>query len=132
MDSRGSAKQLMTRLSLIATVLLAACGSDGADALGVGAQCTMNDDCNQDDGMQTCLPFKGGYCGLQGCLHDTDCPDQSACIMHTDGINYCFRTCLDKAECNANRDAENESNCSSSTTFVDGDMGRKACIPPNG
>jgi hypothetical protein len=66
-----------------------------------------------------------------GCTHDADCPDKSACIMHTDGINYCFRTCVDKPDCNANRDVDNESNCSSSVTFVDGTMGRKACVPPS-
>lgn len=121
----------MTRLTLIAAILLGACGGDGADALGVGAQCTKNDECNQDDGAQTCLPFKGGYCGLEGCVHDVDCPDDSACIMHTDGNNYCFRICVEKTDCNANRTGDFEANCSSSVTFVDGDMGRKACVPPS-
>ena len=52
-------------------------------------------------------------------------------IQHDDGMNYCFRTCVDKPDCNENRDAENESNCSSSVTFVDGANGRKACVPPS-
>jgi hypothetical protein len=108
----------------------AGCGND-ADDLGVGAQCTMNTDCNTDLN-QTCLSFKGGYCGMSGCTGDADCPDKSACIAHTDGTNYCFRVCRDKPECNANRAPENESNCSSSVTFVDGAMGRKACVPPSG
>jgi hypothetical protein len=119
----------MTRFALIA-LLVAACGDDGADAFGVGAQCTMNDQCNQEIGAQTCLPFKGGYCGLTGCTVDADCPEQSACIKHTDNVNYCFHTCLDKPECNRNRDVENEANCSSSVDFVEGAMGRKACVPP--
>ena len=120
------------RFLLLASLLVAACGGgDNADTLGVGAQCTMNDDCNQDDGAQTCLPFKGGYCGLMGCLHDTDCPSDSSCVMHTDGVNYCFRTCTDKTQCNANRDAVNESNCSSSVTFVDSNPNIKACVPPS-
>lgn len=122
----------MMRLSLVAAVMMVfafAC-SDDADDLGVGAQCASNDECDADTN-QTCLAFKGGYCGLQGCTHDADCPDRSACIMHTDGVNYCFRTCADKVDCNANRDADNEANCSSSVTFVDGDMGRKACVPPS-
>lgn len=110
-------------------VFLVACGSD-ADDLGIGAQCTGNDQCDADTN-QVCLSFKGGYCGKMGCSRDTDCPTDSACIMHTDGANYCFRTCVDKANCNANRDVENESNCSSSVTFVDGTMGRKACVPPS-
>jgi hypothetical protein len=121
----------MTRLALLALLVSAACGDDAADSIGVGAQCTGNDQCNQEDGAQTCLPFKGGYCGLMGCAHDTDCPGSSACIMHTDGMNYCFRICVDKPDCNANRDLENEANCSSSVDFVDGTMGRKACVPPS-
>ena len=123
----------MLRLGLIAAVLCGACGDDGteADRLGVGAQCTKSEDCNQDPLPQTCLAFKGGYCGLTPCAHDTDCPASSACIKHTDQVNYCFRICVDKAECNANRDAVNEANCSSSVDFVDGTMGRKACVPPS-
>lgn len=110
-----------------------ACGDDGteADRLGVGAQCTKSEDCNQDPLPQTCLPFKGGYCGLTPCAHDTDCPESSACIRHTNAVNYCFRICADKPECNANRDVANEANCSSSVDFVDGTMGRKACVPPS-
>jgi len=118
-------------VALVATLSLhAACGSD-ADDIGVGAQCTTNDQCNQDDGAQTCLPFKGGYCGLQGCTKDTDCPEASACVKHTDNVNYCFRICGDKPECNANRDVENEANCSSSVDFVEDKTGVKACVPPS-
>ena len=123
----------MVRFAAIALIAIGfgfACGSD-ADDLGVGAQCTTDDQCDADT-MQHCLMFKGGYCGIQGCMHDADCPDLSACIAHTDGMNYCFRICVDKPDCNANRDVENEANCSSSVTFVDGTMGRKACVPPSG
>ena len=123
----------MIRFAFVAMVtvlgLFAACGDD-ADDLGVGAQCTGNDQCDADTN-QTCLSFKGGYCGIMGCTADADCPELSACIMHTDGINYCFRTCGDKPDCNANRDVDNEANCSSSVTFVEGANGRKACVPPS-
>lgn len=121
----------MTRFALIALLAGAACGGDDADSLGVGAQCTANDTCNQEDGAQTCLPFKGGYCGLTGCTSDADCPGASACITHDDQVNYCFRVCADKPDCNANRDVDNEANCSSSVNFVEGAMGRKACVPPS-
>ena len=124
----------MTRLALFAlfagSLAISACGSD-ADDIGVGAQCTANDQCNQEDGDQTCLAFKGGYCGLEGCTSASDCPSGSACVAHTDGKNYCFRICVDKPDCNANRDAENEANCSSSVDFVSGANGRKACVPPS-
>lgn len=127
------AESLDMRTILLATMVLlagAACGDDDADSLGVGAQCTSDDQCDTETG-QSCLEFKGGYCGLGGCAGDADCPDDAACVMHTDGQNYCFRVCLDKAECNANRDADNEANCSSNVTFVDDDLGRKACVPPS-
>jgi hypothetical protein len=117
-------------IALVAIVFGFACGDD-ADDLGVGAQCTSSDQCDADT-MQQCLMFKGGYCGIQGCVHDADCPELSACIAHTDGMNYCFRICVDKPDCNANRDVESESNCSSNVTFTDGTMGRKACVPPSG
>jgi len=109
---------------------LLACGSS-ADELGIGAQCTSSDECDADT-HQTCLTqFKGGYCGLEGCAHDTDCPPDSACVAHDDGNNYCFRVCAVKADCNANRATDNEANCESSITFVDGAMNRKACVPPS-
>lgn len=124
----------MLKFSFVALVAMvsvhAACGSD-ADDIGVGAQCTANDQCNQDDGAQTCLPFKGGYCGLQGCTKDADCPEASACVTHSDSVNYCFRICGEKPDCNSNRDVANEANCSSSVTFVEGKTGVKACVPPS-
>jgi hypothetical protein len=112
--------------------LAAACDDDSpADELGVGAQCTATDECDAET-MQQCLTqFKGGYCGIQGCTADADCPADSACIAHDDMQNYCFRICVETIDCNANRDLENESNCSSNVTFVDGTMGRKACVPPS-
>lgn len=113
------------------TVSLTACGND-ADDIGVGSSCSVPDDCNQEDGDQQCLTqFKGGYCGLEGCAGDGDCPEGSACVSHTDDVNYCFRTCVDKADCNANRSVDDEANCSSSVTFSDGTKDGKACIPPS-
>lgn len=124
---------MRTTVMALAVLFLLACGGSDADELGVGAECTSSDECLQDDDFaQECLgQFKGGYCGLVGCTSDLDCPEDSACVTHDDNVNYCFRICLDKAECNANRSVENEANCSSSTVFVDGAMGRKACIPPS-
>jgi hypothetical protein len=120
----------MKHFLFAALCALAACGSD-ADSVGVGAQCTMTSDCNTDL-KEVCLTqFKGGYCGLTGCAHDADCPTDSACVAHTDGHAYCFRTCADKLECNANRDVANEANCSSNVQFTDTANGRKACVPPS-
>lgn len=109
------------------------CGEDEqseADRLGVGAQCSSNDECTEEG--QSCLTqFKGGYCGVQGCDGDAACPEGSACVSH-EGANYCFLVCGTKSECNANRDAANEANCSSSAEFVEEAKGRKACVPPSG
>jgi hypothetical protein len=118
-------------VALVAGLTVWACGDDDeteADRKGIGAQCTKDDECQTG---QKCLAFKGGYCGLTPCTGDADCPQASACVTH-EGANYCFRICIDKAECNVNRTiGVNESNCSSNTTFVSGTMGRKACIPPS-
>ncbi|HTM22352.1 MAG TPA: hypothetical protein VL172_17650 [Kofleriaceae bacterium] len=118
---------------LLGFLLVAACGGSESDRLGVGAECTSMDDCLQTDEIQMeCLQqFAGGYCGLVDCTGDIDCPEDAACIAHDDGNNYCFRLCIDKPDCNANRTVDNESNCSSNVTFVDGADGRKACVPPS-
>jgi hypothetical protein len=116
---------------LAIALALAACGGSEADDLGIGAQCAATEDCDEEIGL-VCLPqFKGGYCGLTPCASDLDCVEDSACVTHDDGVNYCFRTCIDKPDCNENRDLDNEANCSSSAVFVDGAQGRKACVPPS-
>jgi hypothetical protein len=119
---------------------IAGCGDDegnAADQVGVGAACSPGDPCPKAsrNGAQvdlTCIQaFRGGYCGIKDCQADTDCPDGSACVNHDDGSRYCFRTCLDKSECNRNRDAENESNCSSNVDFAQATTDAKACVPPS-
>ncbi|MBI2390116.1 MAG: hypothetical protein HYV09_11060 [Deltaproteobacteria bacterium] len=117
----------------VVSVSVAACGDDSsgseAQRRGVGAACTSNADCVEAG--QTCLGFKGGYCGVQGCSKAGDCPGGSACVAHTDGKNYCFLICNDKPQCNTFRPVDVEANCSSSVTFVDGTKGAKACVPPS-
>jgi hypothetical protein len=131
----------MRTLALCALMIaVVGCGDDddasGADLLGVGAECTASSECLRegDGGINlACLDqFKGGYCGVEDCSANTDCPDQSACVAHDDGRNYCFRTCVDKSECNLNRSADQESNCSSNIDFVDSAKSGKACVPPSG
>ncbi|QQR88559.1 MAG: hypothetical protein IPJ88_09830 [Myxococcales bacterium] len=120
----------MSRLCLVGMLFVCtlslSCDDDDteADLLGVGAECTTSDQCTLDE--QICLTeFKGGYCGLRDCLSHDDCPDASACVKHSDGIsgssNYCFRICVDKAECNENRSLDNESNCSANIEWVGGE-----------
>ncbi len=124
----------MRRLFLALALMtpMAACG-DGSEAqqLGVGAACAANDDCAETAPM--CLPFKGGYCGVDNCENDSECPEGSACVTHDDDVNYCFLLCEDKPSCNTHREADSESNCVGSVTFVDAtaNAGKKACVPPS-
>lgn len=116
--------------------VLAGCGGGAteADRLGVGAECTAAAECATVDGIElACLTaFDGGYCGLEACTGDADCPNGSACVTHSgDGMNYCFRLCVDKPDCNLNRSIENEANCVGSIDFVDPRNERKACEPPS-
>jgi len=112
------------------------CGDDddSSEAVyrGVGAGCETNEDCSEEE--QQCLEFKGGYCGLKDCTKDEDCPEGSACVTFDDavGTNYCFLICTEKWECNEHRSVDDESNCSSNKTFVDGKKDRKSCVPPSG
>lgn len=125
--------------------VLPGCGEDDdhhdteADEYGVGAQCSDDQDCEQqndtdDTGTDielTCLTqFAGGYCGLEGCQGNDDCPDGSACVHHDDGTNYCFRRCGDRSECNVNRAPDVAANCSANIEFVEPTSG-KACVPPS-
>jgi hypothetical protein len=108
-------------------------GLSQAQYTGVGAACRqgMDTDCSQSPVALSCLDFKGGYCGLRGCTSTADCPFGSACVAHEDGENYCFLICVEKVDCNATRPADIESNCVSNITFVGGDRGKKACVPPS-
>jgi len=126
----------------VATLSLPGCGDENdnqgteADRLGVGAQCSTDQDClqpqTQNEPVQKCLQqFKGGYCGIENCTKDTDCPQASACVAHSDGKNYCFRICVDKLECNQNRLESFAANCSSNVSFVGGKTDSKACVPPS-
>ncbi|MBW2456632.1 MAG: hypothetical protein JRI68_19090 [Deltaproteobacteria bacterium] len=122
---------------LVVFGLVAATGCDDGDdddgnsavKLGVGAECAGDTDCDDD---QKCLSFKGGYCGLEGCASDHECPSGSACVAHDDGSNYCFLVCDQKAECNVHRPVDSEANCSASIDFVDPNTtANKACVPPS-
>jgi hypothetical protein len=107
-------------------------GGNQSDKVGIASECAADDDCPKVDSVQlTCLTiFKGGYCGLRGCLADADCPVGAACI-NEGGVNYCFRECIDKPECNVRRSTANEANCVGSAVHV-GVSTAKVCVPPSG
>lgn len=124
-------KGMMMAWAAVMALFAVGCGDETeADRRGVGAECKTNSDCTESN--QVCLTnFKGGYCGVKDCTADAGCPSGSACVTHTDSVNYCFRICDTKAECNANRTAANESNCASNVTWVEA-KSSKACVPPSG
>lgn len=125
---------------LFSSWLFTACGGGpDADRLGVAAECSSTSDCPEVeiDGEKTqlqCLTqFTAGYCAIEDCDNALDCPEGATCVAH-EGINYCFRECADKAECNRNRSPANEANCSANFEYADerDDVaGLKACIPPS-
>jgi hypothetical protein len=131
--SLGLARTTMILLGAAVVLVGGLSCSDGSqsDRLGIASECTKDADCPKIDGFQlTCLTtFKGGYCGLQGCMQDGDCPMGAACIVEGGGY-YCFRECSEKPECNAKRSTANEANCVGATHV--GVSQSKVCVPPSG
>ena len=113
---------------------LACGGGTEADEQLIGAECATAADCDDDnpdtDELDCILDFAGGYCGRKGCTASSECPEASLCASY-ESSTYCFRSCVDKSECNHNRSLENESNCSSNIDPVEGGEA-KLCIPPFG
>lgn len=113
----------------MSSLALVACdGGSEAQRRGIGASCSNNDECSEVG--QRCLDFKGGYCGIMGCSANT-CPSGSLCVTADDNNNYCFLVCATKEDCNRDRSAGVEANCSSDITSVD-ETNEKACVPPSG
>ncbi|MCG5056216.1 MAG: hypothetical protein KA712_24990 [Myxococcales bacterium] len=110
---------------------LGACSSDfETERASLGAACESAADCPSF--APTCLPFKGGYCGLTPCGKDSDCPVTAACVTHSDGVNYCFLGCFGTSDCNRARPAEVAATCSERAEFVQAQqLGRRACVPPD-
>jgi hypothetical protein len=124
--------------------MTAACGDDDddggeteSDRIGIARACANNDDCANEANLPLiCLTnFKGGYCGLKDCTNDRpDCPEGSRCVTHDDGVNYCFRECVDKyPDCNWNRPTDAENNCigGGNVTYVESNYQGKVCLPPS-
>ena len=110
-------------VSAVAVVCLVASGcsdENEANRRGIGSTCDSANTCSEKG--QVCLTeFAGGYCGVSGCQHDSDCPQGSACVTDDNQVNYCFLTCVDKPDCNLHRSVETESNCTSSATIRNDD-----------
>lgn len=130
-------KALPILLCLSLASVLIACGDDDeSEALrrGVGDSCQDDEDCTEEG--QSCLTeFKGGMCGIADCERNADCPEGSVCVSDDSlAHNYCLLICIDKPDCNAHREPEDEANCSSSLSAIEDDAGvgdPKVCIPPS-
>lgn len=120
-------------LTLLCSSGLACSDESESDRAGIASTCVKDADCPEFGGFQlVCLSgFKGGYCGLEGCTRDAECPEGAACIAEG-GTNYCFRVCVDKPECNRHRTAEVEANCVGSVVHVEASNSAKVCVPPSG
>ena len=109
-------------LSLMVALGIACGGPPKAD---IGSPCTKSEECN-DEKKLTCLTtFVSGYCGVEGCSSNSDCPTGSVCVSHKDGKKYCFQTCKEKDECKSN------ASCTVNVIFTDGAQGDKVCQPTN-
>jgi hypothetical protein len=56
-----------------------------------GDSCTSFRGCA---GERTCLAWPGGYCAVQGCARDADCPGGSRCIQAGGVLGTCVEDCL--------------------------------------
>ncbi|MDA3864212.1 MAG: hypothetical protein PF689_10145, partial [Deltaproteobacteria bacterium] len=87
---------LIIQIFLSLIFVFSSCDDDNdneANKLGVGAQCTTNEECDLENDQSCLLDFKGGYCGVMDCIADEECPEGSRCVAHDDGNNYCFLIC---------------------------------------
>ena len=94
---------------------------------GVGAACGSDADC---DPNLTCLGHvDGGYCGVDDCSSNADCPVDSLCV--TDGkVNYCARTCAANPDCSFCRDPSVAAACVSDAEFVEAGTSGTVCVVP--
>lgn len=130
-------------IPLLAGLLASACNADDdrseAERVGLGGGCQVDANCTQRAGDAaegydlTCfVDFDGGLCGIDQCDSGADCPEGSACVLHDNGQNHCFRLCSSDDECNVNRNADVPASCTTNAQFLqnEGVEGDSVCIPP--
>lgn len=66
----------------------------GKEGRGLGEPCQSDSDCREDTclGSPTSPRFSDGYCSVQGCSTDRDCPEGSLCAG-LGSQTYCLETC---------------------------------------
>jgi hypothetical protein len=93
---------------------------------GVGAACAGGADCAT--GLECILTLAGGYCTTRGCTSNAECPADSACVRHSDGQNYCFKSCVGKGDCTFCRGWDDLAECAADVEFVEAGTG-SVCVP---
>ncbi|HEY3235846.1 MAG TPA: hypothetical protein VGJ84_14105, partial [Polyangiaceae bacterium] len=97
------------------------CGNTGTACVAI-ADCTAGLDC--------LLGFNGGYCGKADCVSNADCAMDARCVRHTDGRNYCFKTCITPTDCTFCRLSSVAASCVATVTFADPTTTGSVCVPP--
>ena len=75
---------------LLATVVLAGCGST------IGDKCSQNIDCGTARLCDNTMP--DGYCTVRGCKFGS-CPDDAVCVRFYTTELYCMRSCGETSDC---------------------------------
>jgi len=94
---------------------------------GIGADCSTTDDCAAD--LECFTTYRGGYCGLAGCLLNDDCPGDALCVVSDDGNNYCQKPCTAASDCTLCRHDGLNAVCSDDVTFAEADASGSVCLP---
>lgn len=98
---------MLRLVSIVAFMVLAACGPDevGTEGALVGGACRDSGDCDQR--CQTGADYPQGTCTV-ACNSDADCPDSSHCIDKEGGI--CLLACQIPSDCRGGYNCEGKTN----------------------
>jgi hypothetical protein len=94
-------------------------------ACGVGANCSVDDDCASGLQCETGLP--SGYCTEKGCKSSDDCSGDEACVR-SGGVAFCAKPCNAASDCSFCRQGTS-ARCEASPTFVGAAHDGSYCIP---
>jgi hypothetical protein len=94
---------------------------------GIGADCGDANDCSSD--LECLSAFRGGYCGLSGCLVNDDCPDDALCVVASNGENHCYKPCSTASDCSFCRRDGLLGACTADVSFAEDGTTGSVCVP---
>lgn len=94
---------------------------------GVGAACLSGADCAT--GLECVTSLGIGYCTKRSCTANAECPTGSACVRHTDGQNYCMKSCAGASDCTFCRGYNDLVACTPQVQFVETGFTGSVCVP---